>query len=318
MAISDSNPTAAERALADYLDGLLHDDGFVDASLDLFANEVPRNAPPAANVTPLPTRRPPRLVEALKSLPDERPFAEPVRTLPLRMPPLAAHARPEGPTPAEVVEAFVVAPSEPVSPQADIPAVAAEPEPRAITEMSEQPAVETAAESDVESAPEPDAETLAWIDGRPRWAQQPFECLLFSAGGLTLAVPLVELGSIYLLERDDLTEIFGQVEWFLGLIRTARGNVRVVDSARVVMPERYQAGMPDNYQFVITLNNSDWGLGADALAGTTLLGPESVRWRSERSKRPWLAGTVVEKMCALLDPAQLNAMFNQLDRKRRQ
>jgi purine-binding chemotaxis protein CheW len=313
MAISDSNPTAAERALADYLDGLLHDDGFVDASLDLFANEAPRNPPPAANVTPLPTRRPPRLVEALKSLPNESPFAEPVRTLPLRMPPLAVAAQPEGPTPAEVVEAFVVAPSVPAPPQVDTPVVAAEPELRAMAKVSEEAAVESAAESAIESG----ADTLAWIDGRPRWAQRPFECLLFSAGGLKLAVPLVELGSIYPLERDDLTEIFGQVDWFLGLIRTARGNMRVVDSARVIMPERYQSGMPDDYRFVITLNDSDWGLGADALAGTTLLDPESVRWRSERSKRPWLAGTVVEKMCALLDPAQLNAMFNQLDRKRR-
>jgi purine-binding chemotaxis protein CheW len=216
-----------------------------------------------------------------------------------------------------VVEAFVVAPSVPVPKQVETPVLAAEPAPCATAEVSKEPLVGSVAETAAVSAVELTDDTLAWIDGRPRWAQRPFECLLFKAGGLALAVPLVELGSIYPLERDNLTEIFGQVEWFLGLIRTARGNVRVVDSARVVMPERYQAGMPDNYQFVITLNNSDWGLGADALAGTTLLDPESVRWRSERSKRPWLAGTVVEKMCALLDPAQLNAMFNQLDRKRR-
>jgi purine-binding chemotaxis protein CheW len=159
---------------------------------------------------------------------------------------------------------------------------------------------------------------LAWLpDGRPQWAQRPFECLLFVAGGLTLAVPLVELGSIYPLEKDDLTEIFGQIEWFLGLIRTPYGNVRVIDTAQVVMPERYAATMADGYRFVVTLNNSDWGLGVDSLAGTTVLDPEAVRWRSQRSKRPWLAGTVIEKMCALLDPAQLNRMFNQLDRKRR-
>ena len=35
-------------------------------------------------------------------------------------------------------------------------------------------------------------------DGRPSWAAEPFECLLFDVAGLTLAVPLVCLGSIYL------------------------------------------------------------------------------------------------------------------------
>ena len=29
-----------------------------------------------------------------------------------------------------------------------------------------------------------------------------------------------------------------------------------------------------------------------------VLRPEQVRWRSARSKRPWLAGTVVKHMCA--------------------
>ena len=28
---------------------------------------------------------------------------------------------------------------------------------------------------------------------------------------------------------------------------------------------------------------------------------ERVRWRSDRSQRPWLAGTLVEQMCALID-----------------
>src|SRR5690349_2280634 len=35
------------------------------------------------------------------------------------------------------------------------------------------------------------------VDDRPAWAAEPFECLLFDVAGLTLAVPLVCLGSIY-------------------------------------------------------------------------------------------------------------------------
>ena len=318
MAVSDpSNPlnadSAADRALADYLDSLLHDGtDYANASLDMFGGDEPREPHSSAKVTPLPTaKRPPRLVEALKNLPEARPFAEPVRSLPLRMPPLAA--------PVET-------PSVETVPVAEAPVI----ETRVIeTRVIEAPievvveavAAEVLPADDLSVGDTADAvqqARLAWApNGRPQWAQQPFECLLFTSGGLTLAVPLVELGSIYPLEKDDLTEIFGQIDWFLGLIRTAYGNVRVIDTAQVVMPERYVATMADGYQYVVTLNNSDWGLGVDAVAGTTLLDPDAVRWRGQRSKRPWLAGTVIEKMCALLDPAQLSVMFNQMDRKRR-
>jgi purine-binding chemotaxis protein CheW len=35
------------------------------------------------------------------------------------------------------------------------------------------------------------------------------------------------------------------------------------------------------------------------------LDPNEIKWRSQRSQRPWLAGTVIEHMCALLDVAAL-------------
>ncbi len=31
------------------------------------------------------------------------------------------------------------------------------------------------------------------------------------------------------------------------------------------------------------------------------LEPSAVKWRTDRGKRAWLAGTVIEHMCALLD-----------------
>ncbi|RMV85651.1 CheW domain-containing protein [Pseudomonas amygdali pv. tabaci] len=55
-------------------------------------------------------------------------------------------------------------------------------------------------------------------DGRPAWAAEPFECLLFDVAGLTLAVPLVCLGSIYPLAGQELTPLFGQPDWFLGIL----------------------------------------------------------------------------------------------------
>jgi len=49
---------------------------------------------------------------------------------------------------------------------------------------------------------------LAWMEnGRPVWAQERFEVLLFQVCGLTLSVPLVALGHIHRL-TDELTPVF--------------------------------------------------------------------------------------------------------------
>jgi purine-binding chemotaxis protein CheW len=32
-----------------------------------------------------------------------------------------------------------------------------------------------------------------------------------------------------------------------------------------------------------------------------MLQPDDVKWRTSASKRPWLAGVIKEKMCALID-----------------
>lgn len=151
--------------------------------------------------------------------------------------------------------------------------------------------------------------TSTWMEnGRPEWAQQPFECLLFKTGGLALAVPLVELGTIYPL-TEELTPLFGQADWFMGLLTVREHNIRTVNTAKIVMPERYNEGMRDGFRYVLSINGVDWGLAVDNVANAVMLDPNTVKWRSERSKRPWLAGTVVDHMCALLDVSQLAAMF---------
>lgn len=332
LAESAVNPSATDLALLDYLDGLLHDGHEDDVSLDLFPAEATPNIAVHGhthnNVTALPTvmrptstpvpatarPRPMRVVEPLRTFAEPRPFAEPPKALPLRMPVAAV---------AETTVTSKTVTSTPVAPAIAPPAVVAEtpvapvlPDVIAATPVPPKATVSVADEPEQAAVVDTD-NAHAWAaNGRPQWAQQKFECLIFTSGGLKLAVPLVELGSIYPLEREDITGIFGQIDWFMGLMRAKNGNIRVVDTAQIVMPERYQSEMAAAYHFVVSLNNTDWALGVDAVVGTEVLDPEAVRWRGERSKRPWLAGTVISQMCALLDVAQLSAMFNQLDRKR--
>ncbi len=152
-------------------------------------------------------------------------------------------------------------------------------------------------------------------DEKPSWSEQPFECLLFDVAGLTLAVPLVCLGSIYPLSEDSITPIFAQPEWFVGIMNTPMGSLKVLDSARWVMPERYKPELRSSFRYVISIDGYDWGLAVNEVRDSILLRPEEVKWRLSRGKRAWLAGTVIEHMCALLDVEALAKLILDKDMK---
>jgi len=163
--------------------------------------------------------------------------------------------------------------------------------------------------------PEPEPEPIKhWLtSGKPEWAQGRFECLIFTVAGLKLAVPLVSLGAIHTMDKE-LTPLVGRPPWFLGLLSVGERNVRVVDSARWIMPERHTESVKDNYKFVIRLNDSEWGMACDSVAQSFTLAPEEVRWRTDRGKRPWLAGTVIEHMCALMDVAAVSWLLDDAEK----
>lgn len=170
------------------------------------------------------------------------------------------------------------------------------------------------AEPSVQIVTAPQLLPAAGPQGRPAWAEKPFECLIFTVAGLQLAVPLVLLGAIYRIE-DDIMPMPGSPPWYMGIRPGRDKNLRVVDSAEWIMAGRAPANARANYRFVIHLNNSDWGLACDNVAQSFTLSPQQVRWRTSRSKRPWLAGTVIEQMCALLD---VQSMANLLVRAERE
>lgn len=145
-------------------------------------------------------------------------------------------------------------------------------------------------------------ENEGWTDGRPDWAQGRFECLLFVVKGLKLAVPLAELGGIHKLEKEP-TPLFGQPGWFLGIVRTNNMNVGLVDTAQWVMSEHIDDDHKPDFRFAIRIHNSEWGLACHEVAEAISLDPDEVKWRTSLGKRPWLAGTVVDHMCALIDVA---------------
>lgn len=149
------------------------------------------------------------------------------------------------------------------------------------------------------------AKALQRKSDQPEWGEEPFECLLFDVAGLTLAVPLVSLGSIYPLAGHELTPLFGQPDWFLGILPSQAGNLKVLDTARWVMADRYRDDFRQGLQYVISVQGYEWGLAVHQVSRSIRLDPREVKWRTQRTQRPWLAGTVIEHMCALVDVAAL-------------
>jgi len=317
----DDPPKAGEKPealLQDYLDGLLglgdFDATTVSDRQDLYVDnasinrhEMPYPAERRAGDRPLDNviSRPasiPNNVLPLQRFAETRPLA---LTLPLpKLKPVEVLAKVEAKVELAPIVVEEIAPIDiPVSASVEV-VEALEPQAETLEEVLEA----------VDELPEQQGfQPREWLDnGRPDWAQGRFECLMFSVGGLSLAVPLVELGNISPL-HDELTPLFGQIDWFMGLLLTRTGKLRTVDTAKIVMPERYHEGLRENYRFVISIANMDWGLAVDHVSTAISLLPEDVKWRSQRSKRPWLAGTLVSQMCAVLDVQQLAYLMYQAE-----
>lgn len=149
--------------------------------------------------------------------------------------------------------------------------------------------------------------------------EEDFQALYFEVAGLVLAVPLTELGGIH--NMTEVSPLFGKPKWFQGLMIHREQKINVVDSALWVMPEKYdeQLAQSLDYKYLIMLGDSNWGLACEGLVNTVTMAPEDIKWRTSDSKRPWLAGLVKEKMCALLDVKQLIQLLeqglNSLDKK---
>ncbi|WP_144209905.1 chemotaxis protein CheW [Shewanella donghaensis] len=137
-----------------------------------------------------------------------------------------------------------------------------------------------------------------------------FQVLFFNVAGLTLAVPLVSLGGIVKIEH--INHLIGRPKWFLGVQTRREQTVNVVDSCQWVMPEKYTKELADSidYQYIVMLEDSDWGFACESLVNSVKINKSHVNWREKAGKRPWLAGVVKEQMCGILN---VQALIEMLD-----
>lgn len=149
--------------------------------------------------------------------------------------------------------------------------------------------------------------TLQALSVMPEWSRQEFQALFFKVGHLILAVPLTDLSRTIKIERRP-GQIPGQPSWFLGLLDDQDSRIGVLDTGQLIFGKTRgsQRDLSQNpFKSILITEDKRWGLACDEILSIGRLNPEKVRWRTNRQKRPWLIGTVIEELTAIVDLQQL-------------
>lgn len=129
---------------------------------------------------------------------------------------------------------------------------------------------------------------------------------LCRVAGVQLAIPLGDIESHRPLDLALAKEV-GAPDWCLGAIQTDGRRCHVIDLARVIAPALADRAAPT---VAIALVGGHWILACDALGEEIALASGDVRWRERASDRPWLAGTALERRCAVLDVVGLSGQLS--------
>ena len=146
-----------------------------------------------------------------------------------------------------------------------------------------------------------------------KWAAEPFQILLFEVAGLKLAVPLIGLSGV-IEWKDSVTEMPGSADFYMGILQHLNYKIAVIDTAKMVLPANKLSQLANDdprerVKHIVLIDDYRWGLACDKIGEVITLKPEEVRWRTSKTRRAWLAGTVIEHMCALLNSEGFSAML---------
>lgn len=145
--------------------------------------------------------------------------------------------------------------------------------------------------------------------------EEGFPVLFFEAMGQTFSVPLVKLKGIY--KKKSVSKLIGKPDWFSGVQIERDQRLNVIDTALYLMPEKYGRSVEysPNYQYIIVIGDSNWGLQCNRLIDSITLSHEDIKWRTDITRSPWLAGTVKQRMCGLLAVDALIELFESNETK---
>ena len=77
------------------------------------------------------------------------------------------------------------------------------------------------------------------------------------------------------------------------------GSVQAVDLASA-----------DRLGHILLVDDYKWGLACDSIGDVVWLTKDEVKWRQNKQTRPWLAGTSLQHLCAIMDTEVFANMLN--------
>ena len=178
--------------------------------------------------------------------------------------------------------------------------------PQPVADVSNDVDVEAEIQLETKAGKAPPPNGLDWKNVEH---DNEFQVLFFEVMGVTFAVPLAQLGGIH--QITELSHLIGRPDWYLGLQNNRDIKIDALDTAKWVMPQSIKDdSYKEDYQYLVMLGESKWGLACNALSGTETITSDKIRWRETAGKRPWLSGMVKEKMCALIHVEAMITMLN--------
>ncbi len=136
-----------------------------------------------------------------------------------------------------------------------------------------------------------------------------FDILIVKISGLSMAMKLADIDGIIKMP-ESITQLPKPKPWLMGLAYRTESNVQLVDIAKLIVPDKYrsQAGentpdvnMTEDHRRVVLIDDGRWGLVCNSTSRVMRISEDDVNWRDDTRKRPWLAGTIREHLCALMD-----------------
>jgi chemotaxis signal transduction protein len=174
-----------------------------------------------------------------------------------------------------------------------------------LAESEKTPApVEPVPETDL-SEIAPTADAASTDDVAPVIADKE-NFLLCQIGGMPLAITVSTLSNIVHWPEQGLSQLPGQADWQLGLLRHHQQHCDVVDIRALL-----QAPATDKQaDYILLLAQGRRGIACNVIEQIRTISPDAINWRQDRSQRPWFLGVLSDTMHSIVD---IEALLAALD-----
>ncbi len=135
--------------------------------------------------------------------------------------------------------------------------------------------------------------------------------LLFNLCGLKMAILMDDLDDV-VEWPEQLVSAPESMPLYIGLLQENGQCIPVIDLARLILPARLRDQKSSlACQRILLIGNRCWGLACNGVSEVVSVESSAVNWRTERTSRKWLAGTIGSYGSALLDAGALEGLLKQ-------